>query len=78
VFKKHVKRDFEMKKIDILNYITSFRKEPNAVKTYQEIFSNVGKGDEAQLKLLIEELKQSRVLKEIDANGQKSFQVVTK
>ncbi|MEJ0056161.1 MAG: hypothetical protein WDN75_11130 [Bacteroidota bacterium] len=66
------------KKIDILNYITSFRKEPNAIKTYQDILSNVGKGDEAQLKSLLEELKQSKVLKEIDADGQKSYQVVTK
>ena len=67
-----------MKKIDILNFITSFRKEPNAIKAYQDILSNVGKGDDAQLKSLLEELKQSRVLKEIDADGQKAFQVVTK
>ncbi|NOT73867.1 MAG: hypothetical protein HOP08_02990 [Cyclobacteriaceae bacterium] len=67
-----------MKKIDILNFITSFRKAPNDIKTYQEILSSVGKGDEAQLKSMIEELKQTRVLKEIEDGGEKKYQVVTK
>jgi pyruvate kinase len=66
-----------MKKIDILNFITSFRKSPNDIKTYQEILANTG-GDEQKLNELIAELKQTRVLKEIDSNGEKSYQVVTK
>lgn len=66
-----------MKKIDILNFITNFRKSPNDVKTYQEILANTG-GDEQKLNELLAELKQTRVLKEIDLNGGKSYQVVTK
>ena len=66
-----------MKKIDILNFITNFRKSPNDIKTYQEILANTG-GDEQKLNELLAELKQTRVLKEIDLNGGKSYQVVTK
>ena len=67
-----------MKKIDILNFITNFRKAPNDVKSYQEILTNVGKGDEAQLKALLSELQQTKVLKEIESTEGKSYQVVTK
>jgi len=66
-----------MKKIDILNFITNFRKSPNDIKSYQEILANTG-GDEQKLNELLAELKQTRVLKEIDLNGGKSYQVVTK
>lgn len=66
-----------MKKIDILNFITNFRKSPNDIKTYQEILANTG-GDEQKLNELLAELKQTRVLKEIDLDGGKSYQVVTK
>lgn len=66
-----------MKKIDILNFITNFRKSPNDIKTYQEILVNSG-GDEQKLNELLAELKQTRVLKELDSNGEKSYQVVTK
>jgi hypothetical protein len=66
-----------MKKIDILNFITNFRKAPNDIKTYQEILANTG-GDEQKLNELIAELKQTRVLKELDSKGEKSYQVVTK
>lgn len=66
-----------MKKIDILNFITNFRKSPNDIKTYQEILANIG-GDEQKLNELLSDLKQTRVLKEIDSNGEKSYQVVTK
>ncbi len=67
-----------MKKIDILNFITSFRKAPNDIKSYNDILTNFNGADEAQFKALIEELKHSRVLKEIDSEGKKSYQVVTK
>ena len=67
-----------MKKIDILNFITNFRKAPNDVKSYQEILTNVGKGDEAQLEALLKELQQTKVLKEVEGAGGRSYQVVTK
>lgn len=66
-----------MKKIDILNFITNFRKSPNDVKTYQQILDNTG-GDAQKLNELLEELKQTRVLKEIVSAEGKSYQVVTK
>ncbi len=66
-----------MKKIDILNFITTFRKSPNDINSYQEILANT-EGDEQKLNELIAELKQTRVLKELDSNGEKSYQVVTK
>ncbi len=66
-----------MKKIDILNFITNFRKSPNDVKTYQQILDNTG-GDAQKLNELLDELKQTRVLKEIVSAEGKSYQVVTK
>ena len=66
-----------MKKIDILNFITNNRKSPNNIKTYQEILTHL-KADEGKLKELLFELQQTRVLKEIESNGEKSYQVVTK
>lgn len=66
-----------MKKIDILNFITNFRKLPNDIKTYQEILANTG-GDEQKLNELLTELKQTRVLKEIETANGRSYQVVTK
>jgi hypothetical protein len=67
-----------MKKIDILNYITDFRKSPNQVKTYHDILTDVAKGDEQALRLLLTDLQQTKVLKPTELNGEKAFQVVTK
>ncbi len=66
-----------MKKIDILNFITNFRKAPNDIKTYQEILANTG-GDEQKLNELLTELKQTRVVKEVETVNGRSYQVVTK
>jgi hypothetical protein len=67
-----------MKKIDILNYITDSRKAPNQVKTYQEILANVAKGDELTLFQLLNDLQQTKVLKETELNGEKAYQVVSR
>ncbi len=66
-----------MKKIDILNFITNFRKAPNDRKTYQEILANTG-GDGQKLNELLTELKQTRVVKEVETVNGRSYQVVTK
>lgn len=66
-----------MKKIDILNFITNFRKAPNDIKTYQEILANTG-GDGQKLNELLTELKQTRVVKEVETVNGRSYQVVTK
>jgi len=67
-----------MKKIDILNFITNFRKAPNEIKTYNEILAHLGASNEAALKQLLAELQQTRVLKETEREGEKAYQVVTK
>jgi hypothetical protein len=68
----------KMKKIDILNFITDFRKSPNDIKTYSQLLSHIGISNETLLNQLLNELQQTRVLKEIQANGERAFQVVTK
>lgn len=67
-----------MKKIDILNFITNFRKSPNAIKTLTEIRVQMGASDEHSLLRLLEEMKQMRTLKEVEKNGEKAFQVTAK
>jgi hypothetical protein len=52
-----------MKKIDILNFITNFRKSPNDIKTHAQLLSHMGSSNEQQLEAFIAELKQTRVLK---------------
>jgi hypothetical protein len=67
-----------MKKIDILNFITNFRKSPNDIKTYNELVSHLGAANEGNLNQLLAELQQTKVLKQTEKNGEKAFQVVTK
>ena len=67
-----------MKKIDILNFITNFRKAPNDIKTFSEISAHIGASDEAALLRLLEEMKQLRTLREVEKNGEKAFQVAAK
>jgi hypothetical protein len=67
-----------MKKIDILNFITNFRKSPNEIKTYTHLLNHLGSTNEAALNQLLTELQQTRVLREIQLNGEKAYQVVTK
>jgi hypothetical protein len=67
-----------MKKIDILNFITNFRKSPNEIKTYTDLLNHLGSTNEAALNQLLTELQQTRVLRETQLNGEKAYQVVTK
>jgi hypothetical protein len=67
-----------MKKIDILNFITNFRKAPNDVKAYSELLSHLGDANESTLNQFLAELQQTKVLKETEKNGEKAYQVVTK
>lgn len=67
-----------MKKIDILNFITDFRKAPNDIKTLSEISTHIGAGDQDALLRLLEEMKQMRTLREVEKNGEKAFQVTAK
>jgi hypothetical protein len=67
-----------MKKIDILNFITNFRKSPNDIKTYNQLLGHLGSENEPQIKAFITELQQTKVLRETELNGEKAYQVVTK
>ncbi|HTH54799.1 MAG TPA: hypothetical protein VL728_02055 [Cyclobacteriaceae bacterium] len=67
-----------MKKIDILNYITDFRKSPNDVKTLAEIRSHLKVSDDQALANMLEEMKQLRTLREMEKNGERAFQVTAK
>lgn len=67
-----------MRKIDILNFITDFRKAPNAIKSYSSLLDHLGATNEATVKQLLGELVQARVVKEIEANGEKSYQVIAR
>jgi hypothetical protein len=67
-----------MKKIDILNFITDFRKAPNDIKTLSEISVHMGANDQEALLRLLEEMKQMRTLREVEKNGEKAFQVTAK
>ncbi len=67
-----------MKKIDILNFITDFRKAPNGIKTLAEIRAHIGASDEAALLQLLEEMKQIRTLREVEKNAEIGFQVTAK
>ncbi|MEJ7643493.1 MAG: hypothetical protein WKF87_02795 [Chryseolinea sp.] len=67
-----------MKKIDILNYITDFRRSPNEVKTYSQLVSHMGHEHEKTLVTMLGELKQLRTIKEIELNGEKAYQVMSK
>lgn len=67
-----------MKKIDILNFITNFRKAPNDVKTYSEIKQHLGTPEDAALMNMLEEMKQLRTLRELEKDGEKAYQVTAK
>jgi hypothetical protein len=67
-----------MKKIDILNFITNFRKEPNGIKTYTEIKEHLRAEQDTTLLQMLEEMKQMRTLREVEKNGARAFQVAAK
>jgi hypothetical protein len=67
-----------MKKIDILNFITNFRKQPNDIKTFSEIKSHLNASQDEALSAMLEDMKQMRSLREVEKDGQRAFQVAAK
>ncbi len=67
-----------MKKIDILNFITDFRKSPNSIKTHAELLSHLGPANEPTITSLLAELQQARVVKFTELNGEKAYQVISR
>lgn len=67
-----------IKKIDILNFITDFRKTPNEIKSLSELKAHLKITDDAKLLPMLEEMKQLRTLREVEKNGERAFQVAAK
>ncbi|MBL7849193.1 MAG: hypothetical protein JNL40_17125 [Cyclobacteriaceae bacterium] len=67
-----------MKKIDILNYITDFRKSPNDIKTYQQLLDHLGTQHDTTIQAMLTEMKQLGVIRETEVQGQKAYQVAKK
>jgi arginine repressor len=67
-----------MKKIDILNFITDFRKAPNSIKTQQQIISHLGMQHEPIIQSMLEDLQKARVVRQTEMNGEKAYQVIAK
>ena len=65
----------KMKKIDILNFITSYRQNPGGTKTYQELLDHLGSQNETLINQMLAELKGLKVVKEVEVNGQRAYQV---
>lgn len=74
----HQNQPKEMKKIDILNFITDFRKTPNDIKTFRELAAHLNITDEAPLTTMLSELQQARVIREVQHNGEKAYQVIAR
>ncbi len=69
---------FHHEKIDILNFITDFRKTPNSVKTYAQLINHLGVDNETALQQMLSELQQARVIRETEQNGEKSYVVISR
>jgi hypothetical protein len=67
-----------MKKIDILNFITDFRKAPNSIKTHQQIVRHFGIQHEATIAGMLDDLQKAKVVKQSELNGEKAYQVIAK
>lgn len=67
-----------MKKIDILNFITDFRKGPNNIKTYRELISHLGSQHEPAINAMLDELQKGKVVKQTELNGERAYQVISR
>lgn len=67
-----------MKKIDILNLITDFRKLPNRILSHQDLVNHFGSSNEATINALLNELQQAKVIKFTELNGEKAYQVISR
>lgn len=67
-----------MKKIDVLNFITDFRKSPNDIKTRTQILSHFGPANESAIDQILAELQQTKVVRQSETDGEKTFQVIAR
>lgn len=67
-----------LKKVDILNFITDFRKAPNDIKTHTQLINHLGAANEPAIATMLSELKAQKVVREVDKNGEKGYQVIAR
>ena len=67
-----------MKKIDILNFITDFRKSPNSIKTYRDIINHLGSHHVSSIDAMLDELQKNKVVKLSELDGEKAYQVISR
>jgi hypothetical protein len=67
-----------MRKIDLLNFITDFRKAPNDIKTYAQVLSHLGVTNEQTIMQMLAELQEARVIRQTELNGERAFQVIAR
>ncbi|WP_276372681.1 hypothetical protein [Chryseolinea sp. H1M3-3] len=67
-----------MKKIDILNFITDFRRAPNSIKTHRDLINHLGTSHEPSIIAMLDELTKSKVVKQTELNGEKAYQVISR
>lgn len=67
-----------MKKIDILNFITDFRKSPNSIKTHRDLISHLGFQHEPVIQNMLDELQKTKVVRLTELNGERAYQVIAR
>lgn len=67
-----------MRKIDILNFITDFRKAPNDIKTYTQLLSHLGTTHEQAINQMLSELQAAKVIRQTELEGQRAYQVIAR
>jgi len=67
-----------IKKVDILNFITDFRKAPNDVKTHAQLMSHLGSEHESTISTMLQELMAQKVVRLTEKNGEKAYQVIAR
>ena len=67
-----------LKKVDILNFITDFRKAPNDVKTHSQLVGHLGADNEQAIVSMLSDLKAQKLVREVDKNGEKGYQVIAR
>jgi hypothetical protein len=67
-----------LKKVDILNFITDSRKAPNDIKTHKALIGFLGADNEAAINSMLVEMKAMKVVREVEQNGEKAYQVIAR
>jgi len=67
-----------IKKVDILNFITDFRKAPNDIKTHTQLIGHLGADNEPAIATMLGELMAQKVVRQTEKNGEKAYQVIAR